>query len=178
MASWGEQHENPFTPISAQAAKVFGAWLRELVNEREPGKTKVVLGRMAFILEMDKRLKLVPSDVKIEDPITPELIAKRATHYRLRPSIDEVVFMQRDPARARFLLPEADAIGRFEDDADHVVDLPTCYIGPIAKMQDGLTEQEITQLKSEASYPYKVKADGYKDFLDPFMAAYTCSQCA
>lgn len=174
MASWGEIYENPFTPISKQAAKVFGAWLRELVNERQPGIIEIAFERRAFVLEMDIRLGLVPPETRVEDPITPQLIAARAEHYRLRPSVDEVVFMQREHSRARFLLPEPDAIGRFAYGAEHVVDLPTCYLDA----SDMISAKKRQEYMGKASYPYTVDAQNYEAFLDPFMAAYTCSQCA
>lgn len=174
MASWGEVYENPFTPVSAEAAKVFGAWLRKLVSERQPSLTEVVLGRKEFMLQMDIALKLVPPETKIEDAISHALGAKRESHYRLRPGVDEVVFMYREHSRARFLLPEPDAIGRFEEGPEHEVDLPMCYVDAFGKIPPEVLEKN----KGKASYPYRVKAQGYEAFLDPFMAAYTCSQCA
>ncbi len=164
MAPWGETYENPFTPVSARAAKIFGKWLRELSLGWQPGVAEQVMDRNAFVTEMDARLGLVGKDFE----------RQRNAHYRIRADVTEIVFQHRDKSRVVFLLPEPDAVGRFNAGTEHVVDMPVCYLNAVGQ----LAPEQRAQYAGQASYPYRVDAQNYEAFLDPFMAAYTCSQCA
>ncbi|MCR9139602.1 MAG: hypothetical protein NXI27_26635 [Alphaproteobacteria bacterium] len=101
--------------------------------------------------------------------------------YLIRDDIEEIELITRKPNRFSVLLPEADIIRSLADSKGaSQMQMATLY----ADVDPARPELDMGDLRDplddDRPATYKVTMDGdgkFEKFLDPYMAAYVCSQC-
>jgi hypothetical protein len=162
MASYDnpDSYEIPFKLLTRKGAQIFGELVRKWAIEGAP-KEAQLHDRSATLNRGDFTTHL--NALGLQEDLD----------YRIRSGVESFELYSRQTNTASFLMPEADSITRFEEPGKHQIDIPTQYLNVLLNPQIGGYLQT-----SNANYPYQIDSDGYKEFLDPFMASYMCMQCA
>ena len=160
MNSKNDSYEIPFKLLTRKGALMFGELIRKWAIEGAPENAQVsdrstTISRASFSTHLHAKGLQEGQD------------------YKIRAGIETIELYSRQADTASFLMPEADAITRFEQPGKHRVDLPAQYVEVLLSPQ--ISEQYRT---SYANYPFQIDSEGYEEFLDPFMASYMCMQCA
>ena len=101
--------------------------------------------------------------------------------YRIRDDIEEIELITRKPNRFSVLLPEAEIIRSLSEEENFArLQMATLY----ADVDPAKPEIDLKEVRSPddddrpATYEVTLEGDDkFKKFLDPYMAAYVCSQC-
>lgn len=174
--------DNPLTLNTRKACGVLGAMVRgwaQLADgtlpdgfRREDPRTLVADAKV--FREMMRGAGL--SDGTPEAGGTPDDKAD----FWLRPDVRKVELIARDPGRATLLLPDGDLIAEQEALAPgQVVMVPEFYLSQ--DTADGLTNAPNTPAVEDDGVPalraVKMGQEPLRGFLDPYLAAYLCTQC-
>lgn len=160
MPDNGQSYEIPFKLLTRSGARVLGELMRNWATGGLPPEANET-GQSATMTIDDLKTHLSAQGLS------------EGTDYSVRTGVNKVELYRRVPDTATFLMPESEAITRFEEPGAHNVDLPSQYLEILLSPKIGGLYQT-----PYANYPFQIDSDGYEEFLDPFMASYMCMQCA
>ena len=170
--------ENPVTLLSHRAMGVLGKLIREWSldpKSRPPHRMEgdricvMTVGEFRRALEEENGGRLKDSDIRIRD------------------GVEEVELILRDPGRFSVLLPEEQIMTQLlrnseAGDEQMIVQVPRIYVAALSDLVSDFDASDIPPAVEDdtgtAMLNAKLnKGDPFRTFLDPYMAAYTCTQC-
>lgn len=104
-----------------------------------------------------------------------------AKDFTLRPGVEHVELLLRTPDRLSVVLPEADLLeSHLANDGPVVVHVARVY-GDVDPDKPDFGMEDMTPAADDsgrATYEVTIQDDPFRRFIDPYMAAYVCTQCA
>lgn len=168
--------ENALQLKTRKATGVLGKLIRSWAVDLDTRPPFRVEGDCRWIIAVDDFRSLLRDNGLIE------AISDTDTgDYKIRDDIDEIELITRKPNRFSVLLPEAEIIRSLADNKDAAqLQMATLY----ADVDPASPELDMTDLRDpqddDRPATYRVTMQGdqkFEKFLDPYMAAYICSQC-
>lgn len=170
--------DNPITLKTRKAMGVLGLLMREWTLDPA--------SRPPHIEEAERRCVIAIEDFRMalrDRGLSEETAANPQGDYAVRAGIAEVELILRSPDRFSILLPEAEMIQHLEEEANagrslHVR-MARFYAGAGPAVADLVTtnDQPAVNDAGPAAVDVKLGIKPFETFLDPYIAAYSCTQC-
>lgn len=158
--------QTPFEPLKHIALQAFGQLVREWTQDMSNVPHTKPDGRTIIITLEDFRAAMAEKNAFD----VPQL--GQGAHYKMRDGIIEIELLMRQNDRFSVLLPEPDAILRFNAPGPTDLQVPAIY----GKDEWGYAQGDIPP-DANATYTVTVQENDFSKFLDPHMAGYCCGQC-
>ena len=156
--------QNAFKPKNNGALNGLGALIREWTLDPASRPAHQMEGaRLCIIDEKDfvAAMKTKGFDKDVD--------------YELRGNIRAVELVLPTADRFTIAMPETEALSRFETPGKHDVEIPAIY-GAVEPWRGNPTPKPLSDA-DPASYTITVDDKTFAAFVDPYMAAYCCTQC-
>ncbi|MBL4767733.1 MAG: hypothetical protein JKY94_08465 [Rhodobacteraceae bacterium] len=156
--------ENPFTPKTQRGLRAFGKLIREWAANPD-AVPNVVQDARTFLINREDFIKAM-------EPALNTPANGNGPDYLLRDDVEEVELIVRIPNRFTVVLPEEQALAEYQAPWPRPVEVPAIY-------GYAVDANAVAALGDDAPATYTVDLDNnnFKEFLEPFMAGYSCSQC-
>ena len=155
--------ELQFTPKNFGALKVFGRLISEWTNDPSSNPDLVPIGAGRYKMTVENFRKAL-TDARLVGTAS----GGAEPDFVIRADVKEIELVARRPEVFEVLLPEPDMMLETAD----TLQIPSVY---------GLVDySSATPLResSPAFVDYAIPSENIEAFLQPYMAAYMCSQCA
>lgn len=168
--------ENPFTLRTKRAMGVFGRLVREWTLDpaaRPPHSTDEDRRCVIYVDAFRSALSAAGlTEGRSGDPVDGD--------FAIRDGIEEVELILRQPKRFSVLLPEEDVLRQLQDQQGPLQLRLARLYAEVSPDQLNLKDNPFPPSDDSdeaATYDLVLGDDPFRTFLDPYMAAYTCSQC-
>lgn len=160
--------ENAFKPINNRALNALGALIRTWAVDEASRPDFVKDETTDRILVMD--VKVFRACLLKQDKNLVE-----GQDFKIREGVLKVELVLPAPDRLTIAMPDKEALTRFSEPGIHKVPIPAIY--GAAEPWNGKTTPNVPDENGDATYDVDVDDQTYGKFVDPYMAAYVCTQC-
>jgi hypothetical protein len=168
--------ENALQLKTRKATGVLGRLIRQWAVDLETRPPLRLEGDCRWIIAIDDFRRILADNDLIEGKSSND-----TGDYAIREGIDEIELIGRRPNRFSILLPEGEAIrSLLETENAAQLSMAALY----SEVDPARPELDLSKLRpserDDRPATYKVTMQGdekFEKFLDPYMAAYVCSQC-
>jgi len=157
---------NAFTPITIRGLETVGTLIRRWTLKPETRPEHVMEGGRICVIDVD-----VFRNALLQEGLCETAADGAVVDFEIRQGVDKVELIFRRPDRFAMLMPEEEALTRFEAPGSHMLPVPVSY-----QLING--QNAASNPNAPATYQVALDHETYAAFLDPFMAGYVCSQCA